>query len=208
VTAPLRAYGPSGPGGGGNASKLVVIGGSWGGIAAVSALLQAFGEGFECPVVVVLHRGPRGSGLDRQLARHTSMPLVEVEDKEPIEGGHVYLAPPGYHLLVQPGRFALSTEAPVRFSRPSIDVAFETAADAYGERVIGVVLSGANDDGRRGATHIARRGGYLMVQDPATAAQPTMPQAVLDHLSADTVLPAAGLADILVQLCGTCEVDR
>jgi two-component system chemotaxis response regulator CheB len=193
---------------GGSGPKLVVIGGSWGGIAALRELLGSVGDELGCPMVVVLHRGPTGSGLDRQLARCTSMPLVEVEDKEPIEGGRVYLAPPGYHLLVQPGRFALSTEAPVRFSRPSIDVAFETAAHAYGERVIGVVLSGANDDGRRGAVHIARRGGYLMVQDPATAAQATMPQAVLDHLAADAVLPAAGLAELLVELCGTCGVGR
>jgi two-component system, chemotaxis family, protein-glutamate methylesterase/glutaminase len=188
--------------------RLVVIGGSWGGAEAVGELLEAAGPRLRCPVVVVLHRGPECSALDRHLSRRVTRAVVEVEDKDPVVAGRVYLAPPGYHLLVEGDRFALSTEGPIRYSRPSIDVAFETAADAYGERVVGVVLTGANDDGWRGAERIARRGGYLVVQDPGTAVQPTMPQAVLDHLQADAVLPVAGIADLLVELCHMSEVPR
>ena len=95
----------------------------------------------------------------------------------PLEDGHIYVAPPDYHTLIEPGHFALSTEAPVRFSRPSIDVTFTSAADAYGHRAVGVVLTGANADGAEGLRRISDRGGLAIVQDPATAESPMMPAA-------------------------------
>lgn len=131
------------------------------------------------PIVVAQHRLHNASNLAELLARHTTWPVCEVEDKEPIGVGHVYLAPPGYHLLIDGHRFALSTEGPVRHSRPSIDVLFESAADAFTHRVVGIVLTGANADGAEGLVRIARRGGAAIVQDPTTAERPDMPEAAL-----------------------------
>ena len=105
--------------------------------------------------------------------------MTEVEDKQPIAPAQLYVAPPDYHLLVEAGHFSLSTEEPVRFSRPSIDVTFESAAETFGARTVGVVLTGANEDGARGLKRIVEAGGYAIVQDPATAEMPIMPEAAL-----------------------------
>jgi two-component system chemotaxis response regulator CheB len=190
---------PAGP-------PLVMVGASLGGLRALGAMLEAMGGPIGCPIVVVLHRGSGTSDLARHLGRHTSMPVGDVEDKDPIVAGRIHLAPPGYHLLVQADGFALSTEAPVRYSRPSIDVTFESAADAFAERVVGVILTGGNDDGRRGLERVVRRGGYVVVQDPATAADPTMPQAVIDHVAVDAVLSLEAIGGRLVELCGLSEL--
>jgi two-component system chemotaxis response regulator CheB len=112
-----------------------------------------------------------------------------VEDKMPIEHGTVYVAPPDYHTLVEQGFFSLSTEAPVRYSRPSIDVAFGTAADSYGHRTVGVVLTGANSDGAEGLRLISDRGGLAVVQDPETAESPTMPRAAARAVPRARVMP-------------------
>lgn len=158
---------------------LVVVGCSWGGLQALSRMLDHVPGDLPAPIVVAQHRLHNASNLAELLARHTTWPVCEVEDKEPIGVGHVYLAPPGYHLLIDGHRFALSTEGPVRHSRPSIDVLFESAADAFTHRVVGVVLTGANADGARGLVRIARRGGAAIVQDPATAERSDMPEAAL-----------------------------
>jgi two-component system chemotaxis response regulator CheB len=181
--------------------ELVVIGASWGGLDAVGHLLARLTPPLSCPMALVLHRSPRQSDLAALLARRTSLPVREADDKEAIAPGHIYVAPPGYHLLVQSGGFALSTEAPVRHSRPSIDVLFDSAADAYGPRLIGVLLTGANDDGARGLARIQARGGTTLVQDPTTAARDHMPRAALEHLSPDLVAPLDELAVALSDLC-------
>jgi two-component system chemotaxis response regulator CheB len=126
--------------------------------------------------------------------------LEEPEDKAEIKPGRVYLAPPDYHLLVENGYFALSIDTPVECSRPSIDVLFESAALAYGRRLIGVVLTGANRDGARGASAIKEGGGYVIVQDPITAKSPAMPEAALTVTQVDRVLALEEIAAALVKV--------
>ncbi len=158
---------------------IVAVGCSWGGLDALSTLLEGLPADLPAAVVIVQHRMHRPSDLGTLLGKHTTWPVCEAEDKEGLSPGRVYLAPPGYHLLVDGDRFALSTEGPVRNSRPSVDVLFESIAEAYGPRVIGVVLTGANDDGAVGLSEIVRNGGVALVQDPATAERAMMPKAAL-----------------------------
>jgi two-component system chemotaxis response regulator CheB len=123
--------------------------------------------------------------------------VVEVEDKTPITPGNIFVAPADYHLLVEQGYFSLSTDEPVRYSRPSIDVMFESAADAYGDRVVGAVLTGANADGARGLRRIVDRGGLALVQMPQTAESPTMPNAAIEAVPEARVLTIEQIAATL-----------
>ena len=143
-------------------------------------VLTGLSPRFNLPVVIVQHRHRDSDQLlVALLQEHTQMRVLEVEDQTEIEQGFVYIAPPDYHVLVDKGILALNTDEPVRFSRPSIDVTFESAADAYAAATIGIVMTGANDDGSRGLKRIADRGGRAIVQDPATAASAVMPTAAL-----------------------------
>src|SRR4051794_23835899 len=153
------------------AYDLVVMGASWGGLGALERVLGALPRSFRTPIAVAQHRSPDGGseGLARLLGARTSIPVVDVEDKQPIEQGHVYLAPPDYHLYVEPDGFSLSVDDAVLYSRPSIDVLFESAADVYRERLIAVVLTGANEDGAQGLATVKRLGGYAIVQNPVEA---------------------------------------
>ena len=182
-------------------AELVVVGASWGGLEAVSRLLDNLPPDFGCAMVLVQHRAPQPSQLAPLLARHTRWSVCEVDDKEPIVPARLYLAPPGYHLYVGRGHFELSTEAPVRWSRPSIDVTFESAADAYADRLVGVVLTGANADGAVGLARIAHRGGRTLVQDPTTAVEPTMPLAAIAAVPDAEVLTIEDIARELSELC-------
>lgn len=167
------------PAGGG----LVVVGASWGGLHALGTLLAALPETLAAPLVLVQHRARESEGLLAELLQQTTpRPVRDVEDKEPIVPRTVYVAPPDYHLLVEDGHLSLSTDAAVRYSRPSIDVTFSSAAEALGRHVLGVVLTGANDDGARGVRRVVDRGGRALVQDPATAEVRTMPEAAIRHL--------------------------
>ncbi len=134
--------------------------------------------------------------LQRDLPLQVSEPL----DKEPILPGRVYLAPADYHLLVEPSHFCLSVDEPVRYARPSIDVLFDSAADAFGRETIAIILSGANTDGSEGASRIKARGGRIIVQDPATAEAPQMPQGVLACIDPDYILPLDRIAPLLLEL--------
>ena len=177
---------------------LAAIGGSWGGTNAVAALLQALPDDFRLPVVLALHRSPSSDGtLVAALQRHTRLQVVEAEDKMALEPGVLVIAPADYHLLVEDGHLALSLDAPVRFSRPSIDVLFESAAEAYGERLVAVLLTGANDDGARGIVAVKQRGGRTYAQDPATAERPEMPAAAIATGAVDRVLPVRAIAAAL-----------
>jgi two-component system, chemotaxis family, protein-glutamate methylesterase/glutaminase len=143
--------------------------------------------------VIAQHRGtdsPSG-GLEGLLQDHVARPVVQPSDKEPLERGTVYVAPPDYHLLVDGDAFALSTDERVQYARPSIDVLFESAADAFGERTIGIVLTGANADGAAGLKRIKDAGGVAIVQDPRTAEAAAMPAAALAASTADAILPLA-----------------
>ncbi len=182
---------------------LVVIGASWGGLEAVSQILDGLPDDFAAPIALVQHRSSEESRLASLLSRHTMWPVCEADDKEGWSPGKVFVAPPGYHLLIESGSFALSTDAPVRFSRPSIDVLFESAADDLHERVVGVILTGSNEDGAIGLARIKARGGYAIVQDPATAVRRDMPDAAIALADVDVVLPIDEIAGHLVELCGT-----
>ncbi len=154
---------------------LIALGASAGGLNAVSTIIRLLPADFEIPIVVVQHRAKESDLLAPLLQDCTQLKVVEVEDKEPVQPHHVYVAPPDYHLLIDQGTFALSTEELVLFSRPSIDVFFDSAADAYGAGVVGVVLTGANSDGAKGLRNIVAHGGQAVVQDPATAEVEVMP---------------------------------
>jgi two-component system, chemotaxis family, protein-glutamate methylesterase/glutaminase len=181
--------------------EIVVIGTSWGGLSAVSAVVEGLPSTFALPLVVVQHRSPDAPGLLAELLQNrTRLRVLEVEDKQPVLPGHVFIAPPNYHLLLDRGVFSLTTDAPVRYSRPSIDVTFTSAADEYGKRAIGIVLTGANEDGSLGLKRIADRGGYTIVQDPATAESPVMPQAALRAVTRSRVLPLERIAGHLVAI--------
>jgi two-component system chemotaxis response regulator CheB len=180
--------------------ELVVVGASWGGLAAVGSLLEGIPPDAGFAVAIVQHRrADPFNGLVEALRRRSTLPLAEVEDKEPIELGRAYLAPSDYHLLVEPGSFALSTEERVNFSRPSIDVLFETAADSYGSDVVGVILTGTGDDGVAGLSRIKEGGGMAIVQDPATAERPELPAAALAVVQADAVLAVDEIPAVLAR---------
>jgi two-component system chemotaxis response regulator CheB len=159
----------------------VVIGASAGGIEALGQLLPGLPAGYALPVLVVLHLPPqRTSQLAALFGSRCRVPVREAQDKEPIQPGTVYFAPPDYHLLVEPDfTLALSVDPPVNYSRPAIDVLFESAAAAYAERLLAIVLTGASVDGSQGVAAVLRAGGTTWVQDPATAAHATMPAAAL-----------------------------
>ena len=185
------------------AYEIVVVGTSLGGLTALETILSGLPGSFPLPLVVVQHRSVEsGAALNRILQRHSPLRVLEAQDKEPVLPGRVYLAPPDYHLLVDDGCLSLSTEGPVCYARPSIDVLFETAADACGPGVIGVVLTGASDDGAKGAVHIKRRGGRVVVQDPATAESPVMPRSAIAAAAVDRVLPLEEIAGYLSRLVG------
>lgn len=178
------------------------MGGSAGGFKAFSAILSALPLDFSLPVLVVQHLFPGDDGLFvRHLASAVKLPVIEPCDKQWIKRGHVYVAPANYHMLVeQNGTIALSVDDKVNWSRPSINVLFESAALAFGERVIAVLLSGANADGANGMRKIKEAGGFTIVQDPATAEYPVMPQAAIDSGAGDEVLSVEEIGLRLVKL--------
>lgn len=178
---------------------LVVVGTSWGGLAALRTLVAGLPETFSMAVVLIQHRHKDSDHLLRVLLQERSaLEVCEVEDKMPLEHGRIYVAPPDYHTLVEPGHFSLSTEAPVRYSRPSIDVTFSSAADSYGHRTVGIVLTGANADGAFGLRQISDRGGMAIIQDPSTAESPTMPAAAVKAVPRARVMP---LPELVAYLC-------
>ena len=181
--------------------SLVVIGASWGGLNAMSKLFSAMPGDFAVPIVVVQHRSRHADNLLASLLQDvTPLRVVDVEDKEPLDPRSVYIAPANYHLLVETGYLSLTTDPLVRFSRPSIDVTFMSAGDAYRAGTVGVVLTGANDDGARGLRHIVDRGGKGIVQDPTTAESVAMPAAALKMVPEAEVLPLSDIPPRLVSL--------
>jgi len=169
----------------------VCIGASWGGLKAVGQVLADLPAELDLPIAIAQHRHPdsQEGTLAELLAAQTDRTVLDVEDKMAIEPGYVYIAPPNYHLLVERGSFALSVDERIRFARPSIDVLFETAAHAYGSGVIGIILTGANDDGAHGLARIKKVGGVALIQDPLGAARRTMPDAAIAATVADAILP-------------------
>lgn len=189
-------------------AEIVVIGTSRGGLKALQVLLAALDAGFSLPIVIAQHRGKEAdTGLSEFLGQKCLLPVTEPEDKEPVLEGHVYLAPRDYHLLIEKGSFALSTDSPVAFARPSIDVLFESVADEYQDRAIGVILTGSNADGANGLAAIKEKGGIAIVEDPATAAHSEMPTAALARVEPDWVLPLPEIASTLSKLAQALSVS-
>jgi len=156
---------------------LLVVGGSNGGMEAFIKILEGLDDGFQLPIAFVLHQ-QRGSKslLPAILGGHTQIRVSEPVDKEIIQPGNIYIAPPDYHLLIEPDKtFSYSYSEPLNYSRPSIDILFETAAEAFGNKVAGLLLTGANSDGSAGLKSITNKGGLAIVQDPETARSPEMP---------------------------------
>jgi two-component system chemotaxis response regulator CheB len=185
----------------GPAPRAIAIGASAGAVQALSEILPRLPADYPLPVLVVVHIPAAPSGLTTLFASKCAVAVREPEDKEPIVPGTVYLAPPGYHMLVEDGHsIALSQDEPLLFSRPSIDVLFESAADSYGADLTGIILTGANEDGARGAAAVVRAGGTLLVEDPATAYAPAMPAAALQRCPTARVLSLDTIADHLLSL--------
>jgi two-component system, chemotaxis family, protein-glutamate methylesterase/glutaminase len=175
--------------------RAVVVGGSAGSVDALAAFFAALPADVRLPIAVVVHMPQDGPGiLHELLAPHSRLSMKQAEDKEPAAEGTVYFAPPGYHLLIETdASFSLSIDEPVQYSRPSIDVLFESAADCYRDQLIGILLSGANQDGAAGLERIRKRGGLSIVQHPATADAPFMPQAAIERRATEHIVPLAEL---------------
>lgn len=187
-------------------ARAIVIGASAGGVQALSHILPALPADFPSPVLVVVHVPPgKDNTLVELFARKCAAPVKEAEDKEPLRAGTIYFAPPDYHLLVETAdALALSTDEVVNHSRPAIDVLFETAADAFGAALTGIVLTGANQDGAQGLKAVGDAGGVAIVQDPATAEVAAMPEAALHAFPAAKVMDLDAIADHLL----TAATDR
>jgi two-component system, chemotaxis family, protein-glutamate methylesterase/glutaminase len=188
--------------------ELVVIGTSAGGLDAVCTLLKGLSPGFGLPILVVQHRSRDSDALCEVLQDCTPLKIHDAVDKEPLEPGNVYLAPADYHVMVERGYVTLTVDEPVVFSRPSIDVAFESAADAYGEQLIGIVLTGANRDGSNGLRRIADAGGHTIVQAADTAEVDVMPLAAAEAVPEAEVVPLPVLAARLELLSARSRRER
>ena len=180
--------------------KLIVIGVSAGGLTALGGVLQSLPADFPVPIAIVQHRARESDALAAVLQDTTKLRVCEIEDKMSFAEGGAYIAPPDYHLHVDGNYFSLSVDELVAYARPSIDVLFESAADEFRKQLIGVVLTGANADGSRGLRRIADRGGYTIVQDPATAEVPYMPRFAREAVPEAEVLTLSAIPARLLQL--------
>jgi len=184
--------------------KMLVIGLSAGGTPQVKRILAALPEDYSLAVAIVAHLSPGyESNLAQQLDAVTGLPVTVARDKDPIVAGHVYVAPPGYHLLVEQNRqftFALSEDEPVKSVRPSIDVLFGSAAEVFGASLIAVILSGANSDGADGMAVVKQLGGLCMVLNPLMAEFSTMPNAVIHQVDVDYIVSMEDIISLLVSV--------
>ncbi len=192
--------------------EAVVMGLSMGGLDALTVMIPRFPKNFGMPVIVVQHRrSDPDSFLSLYLDTLGEISVKEAEDKETIRPGIVYIAPADYHLMVEEDRtFSLSVDAPVQYARPSIDILFETAAEAYLDRLVGVIMTGANADGRDGLAKIKALGGRCIVQDPSTATSDTMPRSAMEAIQPDHVVPLEKIVDLLIDIdhLGTGRTNR
>lgn len=174
-------------------------------MAALSLLFEALPAAYPLPVIVVQHRNAEEKSLLEELLQaRCRIRVKQADEKERITGGTVYLAPPGYHLLIENNRsFSLSCEGPVNFSRPSVDVLFESAAEVYESRLLGIILTGANQDGAAGIRAVRERGGTTIAQDPATAAVPLMPRAAIGTGCVQHIFELTEIRDHLISI-GKC----
>lgn len=186
--------------------QAVVIGTSLGGMNALKTILSRLPKNFPIPILIVQHLSPYSDGfLAKYLDNLCEIEVIEAEEKMKILQGHAYIAPPNYHMLVDKNGFlSFTIGEKVNYARPSIDILFESSVDAYGDRVIGILLTGANADGSRGLKRIKEVGGLTIVQDPIEAEADAMPRAAINISKVDYVLPLYEIAILLNQLIG-CE---
>jgi two-component system, chemotaxis family, protein-glutamate methylesterase/glutaminase len=182
--------------------EAIVIGASSGGLNALKMVLRGLPADFPVPVIVVQHIGHSPDNYwIRALNNLCALTVKEADEKDEIEPGYVYTAPAGYHLLIESDRtFSLSTDERVNYARPSIDVLFESAARVYKNKLIGIVLTGANNDGAKGLKKIKKEGGLAIVQDPESAESPSMPRAALKATPVDHVLPLEKITELLPEI--------
>jgi len=190
--------------------EAIVMGVSAGGMQALKAILPPLPQSYALPMVIVQHMAPNyDSYLAEYLNQICNLIVKEAEDKEPLCAGTAYLAPAGYHLLIENDlTFSLSADARVNYSCPSIDVLFESASDVFEERLIGIVLTGANADGSQGLKTIKDRGGLTIVQNPDTAESPYMPKAALSVTHADHIVDLNDIAPLLIQIPTSFSGDK
>lgn len=182
--------------------KTIFVGASAGGVTAIQRILGSLPAGYSTPIVFVQHL-PADATVDPALifSRHFKGTILEAIDKMPIEKGHIYFAPPGYHLSVErDSTFSLSQDEPVHYARPSIDILFDSVAQNLGRKACGVLLTGANSDGATGLKAIQDEGGYTIVQDPEDAEAPAMPKAALEIMTPDVVGTIHTISHALAQM--------
>jgi two-component system chemotaxis response regulator CheB len=185
---------------------LVVVGASAGGVEALCEFVRSLPAGLDAAVCVVLHISPGGTGaLAQILDRQGVLPAVTAVDGEALQRGRIYVAPPDHHLLVADGGAVLSVASPEHGHRPAVNPLFRSAAAARGADVIGVILSGAQDDGTTGLAEIVAAGGVALVQDPDEAKHDGMPRSAIDHVTVDATLPVAQIAELVGRLAGSNE---
>jgi two-component system chemotaxis response regulator CheB len=184
--------------------QIIVIGGSAGTMTALTELLPLFPAGYPLPIVIAQHLHPWQDNYHvEHFGDQCALVVKEARDKEAIEAGNIYFAPPNYHLLINDDKtFSLSIDDKVNYARPSIDVLFESAVDVYAPWLVGVILTGANNDGAQGLRLIKESGGLAIVQDPKTAESAYMPKAALEATRADYVLPLQGIGKLLLEIPG------
>lgn len=184
--------------------EAVVIGASAGGMKALKMVLSGLPRDFPLPIAIVQHMASHSdSFIAEYLGKNCALPVKEADDKEDFKNGVVYLAPADYHLQIEPDRtLSLCVDPPVNFSCPAIDVLFDTAASVFGRQLIGIVLTGASADGSAGLKRIRDRGGIAIVQEPATAESPFMPQSAIATAAPEHVVPLDGIAALLLKLTG------
>lgn len=187
---------------------VVTVGASWGGLDAVRTVLGGLPADLDAAVVVAQHRSPEShpTAFRDLLGAATRLRVCEPVDKDALRPGTVYIAAPDYHLLVDGDSLALTTDEPVQYARPSIDVLLQTAAESYRERCVGVVLTGANADGAEGLARVVELGGAAIVQDPERSERDEMPRAAIGRVPSARVAAVEEIASLLVELCGLAKV--
>ena len=182
---------------------IVVAGASAGGVEALIQLVGSFPGDFPYPVIVVLHVSPSGTSvLAAILARACTLPVASPQDGERQRAGHVYVAPPDHHVIVESSIMRLSQTPAENGHRPAIDPTMRSAATAYDGGTVGIILSGSRDDGTAGLMAIKARGGFALVQDPDEAPYPAMPRNAMEHVAVDAVLPIAGMSPWILSHVG------
>ncbi len=184
--------------------EAIVIGVSAGGVEALKTIFPYLPDGFALPLIVVHHQHSTSDDfLARYLNQRCNLEVKHADEKESIQQGAIYFAPPDYHLMIEEDRtFSLSIDPPLNFARPSIDVLFETAADVYGAKLVGMVLTGANADGSKGLSKIKKLGGLAIIQDPETAEVGIMPKAAIAATKVDHILPLEKIGPFICKLVG------